>query len=70
MAAFLDGRIRFDQIPAIIKMVLAETKAGKLESIDKVLEADAEARRIAHEKVEQLGYAAPSRSASSTFRGE
>jgi len=35
-----------------------------------VLAADAEARRIAREKVERLGYAAPSRSASSAFRGE
>src|ERR1700674_3298664 len=70
VAAFLDGCIRFTEIPAIIKMVLAETESGKLESISKVLAADAEARRIAHEKVEQLGYAAPSRSASSTFRRE
>jgi 1-deoxy-D-xylulose-5-phosphate reductoisomerase len=70
VAAFLDGCIRFIEIPAIIKMVLAETEAGKLESISKVVAADAEARRIAHEKVEQLGYAAASRSASSTFRGE
>ena len=70
VAAFLDGCIRFAEIPAIIKMVLAETKVGKLESISKVLAADAEARRIAREKVEQLGYAAASRSASSTFRGE
>jgi 1-deoxy-D-xylulose-5-phosphate reductoisomerase len=70
VAAFLDGCIRFTEIPAIIKMVLAETKVGELESISKVLATDAEARRIAHEKVEQLGYAAPSRSASSTFRGE
>jgi 1-deoxy-D-xylulose-5-phosphate reductoisomerase len=69
VAAFLDGCIRFAEIPAIIKMVLAETKAGNLESISKVLEADAEARRIAHEKVEQLGYPAASRS-SSTFQGE
>jgi 1-deoxy-D-xylulose-5-phosphate reductoisomerase len=70
VAAFLDGSIRFTEIPAIIKMALAETKVGKLESITKVLAADAEARRIAHEKVEQLGYAAASRSASSTFRRE
>jgi 1-deoxy-D-xylulose-5-phosphate reductoisomerase len=70
VAAFLDGCIRFTEIPAIIKMVLAETKVGKLESIYKVLEADAQARRIAHEKVEQLGYAAAARSASSTLRGE
>src|ERR1700722_5995659 len=70
VAAFLDGCIRFVEIPAIIKMVLAETEAGKLESISKVLAADAEARRIAHEKVEQLGHAAAARSAASTFRGE
>src|ERR1700719_1114180 len=70
VAAFLDGCIRFTEIPAIIKMVLAETKVGKLESIGKVLAADAEARRIAQEKVEQSGYAASLRSASSTFRGE
>jgi 1-deoxy-D-xylulose-5-phosphate reductoisomerase len=69
VAAFLDGCIRFAEIPAIIKMVMAETKARKLESISKVLEADAEARQIAHEKVEQLGYPAASRS-SSTFQGE
>ena len=70
VAAFLDGTIRFAEIAEIIKLVLAETKAGKLESISKVLAADSEARRIAHEKVEQMGYAAASRSASSTFRGE
>jgi 1-deoxy-D-xylulose-5-phosphate reductoisomerase len=70
VAAFLDGCIRFTEIPDIIKMVLAETEVGKLESISKVLEADALARRIAHEKVEQLGYAAASRSASSNLRGE
>ncbi len=70
VAAFLNGSIRFTEIAAIIKMVLAETKAVKLESISKVLLADAEARRLAREKVEQLGYAAQSPSASSTFRGE
>jgi 1-deoxy-D-xylulose-5-phosphate reductoisomerase len=70
VAAFLNSCIRFTEIPDIIKMVLAETEVGKLESISKVLEADALARRIAHEKVEQLGYAAASRSASSNLRGE
>jgi 1-deoxy-D-xylulose-5-phosphate reductoisomerase len=70
VAAFLDGLIRFTEIAAIIKLVLAETKAGELESIHEVLLADAEARRIAREKVEQLGYAAPSPSASSVYRGE
>ena len=69
VAAFLDGGIRFTQIPDIIKMVLAETKVGKLESISRVLTADAEARRIAHEKIEQLGYAGAGRAAS-TYRRE
>ena len=70
VAAFLNGSIHFTEIPDIIRMVLAETEVGKLESISKVLEADAEARQIAHEKIEQLGYAAASRSAFSTFRRE
>jgi len=70
VAAFLNGAIRFTDIPAIIKMVVSETKIGELESISKVLAADADARRMAHEKVEQLGYTVPSRSASSSFRGE
>src|SRR6202451_3988368 len=67
VAAFLDGCIRFTQIPDIIKMVIAETEVGNLESISNVLKADAEARRIAHEKIEQLGYAAAGRTAS-TYR--
>ena len=70
VAAFLDGCIQFVEIPAIIKMVLAETEVGKLESIGQVLEADTEARRIAHLKVEQLGCTAASRLASSTGRRE
>jgi 1-deoxy-D-xylulose-5-phosphate reductoisomerase len=70
VAAFLNGSIHFTEIPDIIRMVLAETEVGKLESISKVLEADAKARQIAHEKVEQLTYAAASRSVSSTSRRE
>ncbi|MGA8150065.1 MAG: 1-deoxy-D-xylulose-5-phosphate reductoisomerase [Terriglobales bacterium] len=53
VAAFLDGCIRFDEIPEIIEMVLAETADQKPESISEVLEADAKARRVAQEKVEQ-----------------
>jgi 1-deoxy-D-xylulose-5-phosphate reductoisomerase len=64
VAAFLDGNIRFDEIPAIIKMVLAETGSQKLESIEKVLEADSVARRSAQEKVESRGCSAVSRPAS------
>jgi 1-deoxy-D-xylulose-5-phosphate reductoisomerase len=70
VAAFLDGCIRFAEIPDIIRMVLAETEVGELDSITKVLAADAEGRRIAREKVDQLGYPAASTSPASTFRGE
>jgi 1-deoxy-D-xylulose-5-phosphate reductoisomerase len=55
VAAFLSGSIRFEQIPVIIGVVLSETGTHKLESINEVLEADSEARKIAVEKVEQLG---------------
>jgi len=51
VAAFLERRIRFDQIPRIIEEVLAATNSGKLESIANVLEADAEARRSAQRRV-------------------
>lgn len=53
VAAFLEGIIRFDQIPRVIEDVLAETSSGKLESIKKVLTADAEARRLAQECVKK-----------------
>ncbi len=65
VAAFLDGNIRFDEIPEIIKDVLAETGSHKLESIKKVLEADREARRSAQEKVESRNCSAIPRQASS-----
>ena len=51
VAAFLEGSIGFNEIPRIIEDVLAATSSGKLESIAKVLEADAEARRLAHQRV-------------------
>jgi 1-deoxy-D-xylulose-5-phosphate reductoisomerase len=51
VAAFLEGRIRFDQIPRIIEEVLSATESGYLESIQKVLEADGNARRCALERV-------------------
>ena len=51
VAAFLDGSIGFNDIPRIIEDVLARTTSGKLESIGKVLEADAEARQVAHLRV-------------------
>ncbi len=51
VAAFLEGSIGFNDIPRIIEDVLAGTNSGKLESIGKVLEADAEARRLARQRV-------------------
>ena len=51
VAAFLDGGIAFDQIPEVIGNVLAATSSRAPESIQKVLEADAEARRVAREQV-------------------
>jgi len=55
VAAFLEGRIDFDGIPRIIREVLSATEVGKLESINQVLKADAEARVVARERVEQSG---------------
>jgi len=51
VAAFLEGSIGFNDIPRIIEDVLTETNSGKLELIGKVLEADAEARQLAQQRV-------------------
>jgi 1-deoxy-D-xylulose-5-phosphate reductoisomerase len=51
VAAFLEGSIGFNDIPRIIEDVLNATNSGQLESIGKVLEADAEARRLAQLRV-------------------
>jgi 1-deoxy-D-xylulose-5-phosphate reductoisomerase len=51
VAAFLEGKIGFDEIPRIIEDVLGETPSGKLESIAKVLQADSEARRCGQERI-------------------
>jgi len=54
VAAFLDGSIRFDEIPRIIEDVLSATNSGKLESIRQVLEADALARQHAERRVASI----------------
>ncbi|MFZ0815166.1 MAG: 1-deoxy-D-xylulose-5-phosphate reductoisomerase [Candidatus Sulfotelmatobacter sp.] len=51
VAAFLEGSIAFDEIPKIIEDAVSASNSGKLESIAKVLEADAEARRYAQQRV-------------------
>jgi 1-deoxy-D-xylulose-5-phosphate reductoisomerase len=51
VAAFLDGSIRFDEIPSVIEDVLSRTSCAKMESIRSVLEADARARDSARERI-------------------
>ena len=70
VAAFLDGCIRFDQITTVIQMVLNETKSVKLESINRILEADAGARAAAQEKVQQLSSRSAGLRPSPALRGE
>ena len=54
VAAFLDGSIRFNQIPETIEYVLGETESRKPESIDEILLTDAEARTAAKKRVQYL----------------
>src|SRR5437879_3535602 len=70
VAAFLDGRIRFDQITIVIEKVLNETKSVKLESIKRILEADAGARKAAQEKVQQLSNRSAGLRPSPALRGD
>jgi 1-deoxy-D-xylulose-5-phosphate reductoisomerase len=51
VAAFLEGSIAFDEIPRIIEEAVSASDSGKLGSIQEVLQADAEARRYAQERV-------------------
>ena len=51
VASFLEGEIRFDQIPRVIEDVLAETSCGALDTIQQVLEADAQAQTTAYERI-------------------
>jgi 1-deoxy-D-xylulose-5-phosphate reductoisomerase len=54
VAAFLDGTIRFAQIPETIEYVLGETENRKPESINEILLTDAEARTAAKKRVQYL----------------
>jgi 1-deoxy-D-xylulose-5-phosphate reductoisomerase len=51
--AFLAGRLAFLGIPEVIERVLERTPRMRLERIDDVLTADAEARRMAKEEVDR-----------------
>jgi 1-deoxy-D-xylulose-5-phosphate reductoisomerase len=54
VAAFLEQRLPFLGIPAVIEAVLGRTLRTKFASMDDVLAADTEARRVAHEEVQRL----------------
>jgi 1-deoxy-D-xylulose-5-phosphate reductoisomerase len=51
VSAFLEGGIRFHEIPVVIDEVVSETRLGKLESIKEVLAVDQRARVTARERV-------------------
>jgi 1-deoxy-D-xylulose-5-phosphate reductoisomerase len=54
VSAFLDGSIRFQDIPVVIQEAVSETPVGKLESIKEVLAVDEGARVSARERVASL----------------
>ncbi len=54
VAAFLEGKIGFQDIPRVIDHVLVETEARHPESIREILEADTQARRRAEETLVTL----------------
>ena len=54
VAAFLDGDIRFPEIPRTIEEVLSRTPDRHPACIAEVLAADAEARRLAAERIQSL----------------
>ncbi|MGA7292314.1 MAG: 1-deoxy-D-xylulose-5-phosphate reductoisomerase, partial [Terriglobales bacterium] len=53
VAAFLEEEIGFEEIPRIIEQVMAATRSEHLESINKVLDLDTEARHLAREIVKE-----------------
>ena len=55
VASFLDRRLPFPGIPRLIEATLAALPAGAEGSLDDVLAADAEARRIAAGLVMEVG---------------
>jgi 1-deoxy-D-xylulose-5-phosphate reductoisomerase len=54
VAAFLEGGIPFNEIPATIRYVLDETPLAHPESIEEVLSADVAAREMARKHIEGL----------------
>ncbi|HEX7962181.1 MAG TPA: 1-deoxy-D-xylulose-5-phosphate reductoisomerase [Terriglobales bacterium] len=54
VAAFLDGKIAFNDIPRTIERVLDETSPGHPESIDGVLKTDSRARKLASDVITKI----------------
>jgi 1-deoxy-D-xylulose-5-phosphate reductoisomerase len=54
VAAFLERQIPFLGIPEVVEAVLSRTPRVRVEKMDDVLAADAEARRVAREEVSRL----------------
>jgi len=54
VGAFLEGKLPFLGIAAVIERVLERMPRGKLHDIDDVLAADAEARRLAREEASAI----------------
>jgi len=54
VAAFLEGRLAFTGIAAVIESVLEDMPRKAMRTIDDVLAADVEARRLAGEKVQRI----------------
>jgi 1-deoxy-D-xylulose-5-phosphate reductoisomerase len=65
VAAFLQGSIGFNDIPRIIEDAVSASNAEGLESIAEVLEADAEARRYAQQRILEVAKKAGSTRATS-----
>jgi 1-deoxy-D-xylulose-5-phosphate reductoisomerase len=65
VAAFLEGTIGFNDIPMIIEDTVSASNRRRLESIEQVLQADAEARRYAQEHI--LGMTKKTTSSRATF---
>jgi len=51
VASFLEGSIGFNDIPRMIEDALSASNSGPMESIQQVLEADAETRRYVQDRV-------------------
>ena len=53
--AFLEGRLHFNGIPAVIEQTLSGLPSAPVRAFESLYEADREARRVAGEAVAGLG---------------